>query len=135
MQNETKKFIEKAASSKEPSLMVAQGEEELEILESEVLKQGFQKAQDVREIFNAVKNDSKVFFILKNGLGNNIYNILTQYPTGQVTAYDGEKNMVANPSYKTGAILMLTTEENLKNIENSEKSLLKVAGLVWRKSI
>ncbi len=133
MQNEIKKFLQLATFSKEASLMVAGDEKELETLENKVSKFGFQKIKNIREIFNAVKNGNKTYFILKNELENNIYNILAQYPTGQINAYDGKNNLVANPNYQAGAILILITEENLNQIEKSNKSLLKLIGLTWRK--
>lgn len=133
MQQETKKFLQLATSAKEVSLMVAKDEKELEKLEQEVSDFGFRKTQNIREIFNAVRDGEKTYFILKDELGNNIYNILAQYPTGQINAYDGQKNLVANPNYQAGAVLVLITEENLNKIEKGEKSLLNVVGLTWRK--
>jgi len=133
MQNEIKKFLELATSSREAGLMVADGEKKLETLEKKVADFGFKKTQNIREIFNAVRSGDKNYFILKNELGNNLYNILTQYPTGQINAYDGKDNLVANPNYQTGAILILITEENLNKIEKSDKSLLSLVGLTWRK--
>jgi hypothetical protein len=133
MQNEIKNFLQLATSSREVSLMVAGNENELEALEQKVADFGFQKTQNIREIFNAVKNGSRTYFIMKDELGNNIYNILAQYPTGQINAYDGKDNLVANPNYQTGAVLILITEENLNKIEKGGKSLLKLVSLTWRK--
>jgi hypothetical protein len=135
MQDEIKKFLQLASSSREASLMVAHDEKELEMLERSVSDFGFQKTTHIREIFNAVRNGDKTYFILNNKLGNNCYNILVQYPTGQINAYDGKDNLVANPNYQTGALLILITEENLNEIEKSDKSLLKLVGLTWRKQI
>jgi hypothetical protein len=133
MQKDTKKFLQIATSAKEASLMVAKNEKELEKLEQEATLAGFRKTQNIREIFNAVREGEKTCFVLKNELGSNIYNILAQYPTGQINAYDGQNNLVANPNYQTGAVLILITEENLNQIEKGEKSLLKLVGLTWRK--
>jgi len=133
MKNEIKKFLQLASGSREASLMVAHDGKELETLEHEVSDFGFQKTTHIREIFNAVKNGEKTYFILNKGFGNNCYNILAQYPTGQINAYDGKDNLVANPDYQTGAVLILITEENLNEIEKSDKSLLKLVGLTWRK--
>jgi hypothetical protein len=135
MKNEIKKFLKLATSSREASLMVATDGKELETLEDKVSRFGFQKTRNIREIFNAVKNGDKSYFVLNKELGNNCYNILAQYPTGQINAYDGKDNLVANPDYQTGAVLVLITEENLNKIEKSEKSLLKLVGLTWRKQI
>jgi hypothetical protein len=133
MQKDIKKFLQLATSANEASLMVAENEKELEKLEQEVTSIGFHKTQNIREIFNAIRNGEKNYFILKNELGNNIYNILVQYPTGQINAYDGKDNLVANPDYQAGAVLVLITGENLNKIEKGEKSLLNVVGLTWRK--
>lgn len=132
-QNETQKFLQLATSSREASLMVVENEKEIETLEKEVVDFGFKKSQNVREIFNAVKSGEKTYFILKNELGNNIYNILVQYPTGQINANDGQNNLVANPNYQTGAILILITKDDLVKIKKGEKSLLKIVGLTWKK--
>ncbi len=133
MQNETQKFLQLATSAREASLMVTENEKEIEALEREASNFGFKKSQNVREIFNAMKNGEKTYFILKNELGNNVYNILVQYPTGQINANDGHNNLVANPNYQTGAILILIAKDNLAEIEKGEKSLLKIVGLTWKK--
>jgi len=133
MQEEIRKFLEMTNGSTELCLMIAQDEQELTSVEKEVSAAGFQKTKNIREIFNAIKNGTKIYFTLGEALGNNIYNILAQYPTGQVTANDGQKNLVANPDYKNGSVLILITKENLEKIEQSEKSLLRIAGLTWQK--
>lgn len=132
MQEEIQKFLEMTNGSTELCLMIAQNEQELASVEKEVSDAGFQKTKNIREIFNAIKNGTKIYFTLGEVLGNNIYNILAQYPTGQVTANDGQKNLVANPDYKNGSVLILITKENLEKIEQSEKSLLRIAGLTWQ---
>lgn len=129
MQEEIRKFLVRTNGSTELCLMIAQDEQELASVEKEVSDVGFQKTKNIREIFNAIKNGTKIYFTLGEALGNNVYNILAQYPTGQVTAYDGQKNLVANPDYKNGSVLILITKENLEKIEQSEKSLLRIAGL------
>ena len=113
--------------------MIARNSAELAMVEQEIVNFGFKKAQGVREIFNSIKNAGKTYFTLTDAIGNNIYNILAQYPTGQVTAYDGQKNIVANPDYQKGSLLILVSKENLEKIEQGEKSLLKLAGLTWQK--
>lgn len=133
MQEEIQKFLEMTNGSTELCLMIAQDDQEIVSIEKEVSDAGFQKTKNIREIFNAIKNGTKIYFILGEALGNNIYNILAQYPTGQVTANDGQKNLVANPDYKNGSVLILITKENLEKIEKSEKSLLRIAGLTWQK--
>jgi hypothetical protein len=133
MQKEIRKFLELTNGSTELCLMIAQNEQELADIEQEAADFGFQKSKGIREIFNSIKNGSKIYFVLGDTLGNNIYNILAQYPTGQVTAYDGQNNLVANPDYKKGSVLILITKENLEKIEKSEKSLLRIAGLTWQK--
>jgi len=132
MQEEIQKFLEMTNGSAELCLMIAQDEQELVSVEKEVSDAGFQKTKNIREIFNAIKNGTKIYFTLGEALGNNVYNILAQYPTGQVTANDGQKNLVANPDYKNGSVLILITKENLEKIEKSEKSLLRIAGLTWQ---
>jgi hypothetical protein len=133
MKKEIQKFLQLATSAKEVSLMIAKNKEELEKLKQETSDFGFKKTQNIREIFNAIRSGEKTFFVLEDEIGNNIYNILAQYPTGQINAYDGQNNLVANPNYKTGAVLILITEENLSEIEKGEKSLLNLVGLTWRK--
>ena len=133
MQEEIQKFLKMTNGSTELCLMIAKDEQELATLEQEAASFGFQKSKNIREIFNSIKNGSKTYFTLGNTLGNNIYNILAQYSTGQVTAYDGQNNLVANLDYKNVSVLILITKENLEKIEKSEKSLLRIAGLTWQK--
>lgn len=133
MREDIQKFLVRTNGSIEASLMILQNEQELLELEQEVADFGFQKTKNVREIFNAIKEGKKLYFILSSDFGNNIYNIIAQYSTGQVTAYDGKNNLVANPNYQKGAVLILITKENLEKIEKSGKSLLKLAGISWQK--
>lgn len=132
MQKDIKNFMQLATSAKEASLVVANNEKEIEMLEKEISISGFTKTQNIREIFHAIQIGKKAYFVLENGLGNNVYNVLVQYPTGQINAYDGQNNLVANPNYQTGALLILVTEENLKKIEKGTKSLLQSVGLTYR---
>jgi len=133
MQEEVQNFLKMTNGSTELCLMIARDEQELATIEKEVSDFGFQKTKNIRGIFNSIKSGNKIYFILGETFRNNVYNILIQYPTGQVTVYDGQKNLVANPDYKKGSVLILITKENLEKIEQSEKSLLRIVGLTWQK--
>ncbi len=133
MQKEIQEFLKMINGSTELCLMIAKDEQELLVVQQEVGNVGFQQSKNLREIFNGIKNGSKIYFTLGDTLGNNIYNVLAQYSTGQVTAHDGQSNLVANPDYAKGAVLILITKENLKKIEQGEKSLLNLVGLTWQK--
>lgn len=135
MQEEIRKFLERTNGSAEACLMIAQNEQELAALEQEVSDSGFQKTRNITEIFDSIRNGSRIYFTLGDTLGNNLYNILTQYPTGQVTAYDGQNNLAASPDYQKGSVLILITKENLEKIERGEKSLLRLVGLTWQKQL
>lgn len=132
MQEEIKKFLEMTNGSIEPCLMITQDEGELVAIENEVSDSGFKKTKDVEEIFNGIKNGNKIYFISGETLENDLYNILTQYSTGQVNIYDGQENLVASPDYKNGSVLILITKANLEKIEASQKSLLRIVGLTWQ---
>jgi len=133
MQEEIQKFLKLTNGSQETCLMIAESDKDFVAIEKEIANFGFKKSQNIRDIFNSIRDGKKTYFTLNDSIGNNIYNILAQYPTGQVTAYDGQDNLVANPNYKKGSVLILITKENLEKIEQSEKSLLKIAGLTWQK--
>jgi hypothetical protein len=133
MQEEIQKFLKLTNGSQETCLMIAENEKDFVSIKKEIANSGFKKSQNIREIFNSIKDGKKTYFTLNDNIGNNIYNIIAQYPTGQVTAYDGQNNLVANPDYKKGSVLILITKENLEKIEQGEKSLLKLAGLTWKK--
>jgi hypothetical protein len=133
MQEEIQKFLVRTKGSREACLMIAENSEMVAELEKAAVDFGFKKSKNIREIFNAIRDGEKSYFILEDALGNNLYNILAQYPTGQVNSYDGQKNLVANPDYQNGSILILITKKNLEKIEQSEKSLFKLAGLAWQK--
>ena len=129
MQEELQKFLIRINGSTEPCLIIAKDEQGLIAIENEVSNFGFQKTKDIVEILNAIKNGNKIYFTLGKTLESSMYNIFTQYPTGQVTIYDGQKNFVVSPDYGNGAILILITKENLEKIEKSERNLLRIVGL------
>jgi len=133
MENDIKKFLKLTEKSKETCLMIAEDEKGLADIEKQLVASELEKSKNIREIFNSVRDGKKTYFILNGTLGNNIYNVLVQYPTGQINAYDGKDNLVANPDYQKGSILILTTKENLEKIEQGEKSLLRLVGLTWQK--
>jgi len=133
MNKSIQKFLELTKNSKEACLMIAENEKDLTHIEKILPDFGLQKSSSIREIFNSVRDGRKTYFILNSILGNNIYNVLAQYPTGQINAYDGKDNLVANPDYQEGSVLILITKENLEKIEQGEKSLLKLVGLTWQK--
>jgi len=133
MQEEIQKFLKLTNGSQETCLIIAENDKDFLAIEKEVSNFGLKESQNIREIFNSIRDGKRTYFTLNDSIGNNIYNILTQYPTGQVTAYDGQNNLVANPNYEKGSVLILITKENLEKIEQSEKSLLKIAGLTWQK--
>lgn len=133
MQEEIQKFLKLTNGSQETCLMITENDKDFVAIEKEIANFGFKKSQNIRDIFNSIRDGKKTYFTLNDNIGSNIYNILTQYPTGQINAYDGKENLVANPNYQTGVVLILITKENLNQIEKSGKSLLKLVGLTWKK--
>lgn len=135
MQEEIRKFLGRTDGSMEACLMIAEDERSRAALEQAVSDSGFQMTKNLTEIFDSIRNGSRIYFTVGDTLGSNLYNILVQYPTGQVTAYDGHNNLVANPDYQKGSVLILITKENLEKIERGERSLLRLVGLTWQKQL
>ncbi len=132
MQEEINKFLEMTNGSIEPCLMITKDESELTAIENEVNNFGFKKTRDAEEIFNGIKSGNKIYFIFDKTFENDLYNILTQYSTGQINIYDGQENFVTSPDYKKGSVLILITKVNLEKIEASQMSLLRIVGLTWQ---
>ena len=128
-----KTFLQLTRGSREACLMICDGEDERAEAAQMLENSGFSRSSNVRHIFNAIRDGKKTYFTLEEKLGNNIYGILAQYPTGQVTAHDGQRNLVANPNYHTGAVVVLVTKQHLQEIEHSGKSLLRSVGLTWQR--
>jgi uncharacterized protein (UPF0333 family) len=109
--------------------IVFEKNEKISEIEDVLLENGYVKSQNMREIFNAVKNAEKTFFALGETAGKNIYNLLIQYPTGQIVLNDGVKNLVANPNYQEGNIVVLVNKKDIKKIEQDGKNILSIFGL------
>jgi len=127
-------FLKCTLSQKEVSLVIAKDGSELkkfiEILEIG----GFRQTIDSVELFKYVETPSKVFFIIGDKLDKDIYDFITQYPTGQIEIFDNQilKSKVVTPVYDGVSVIFLITKPSLKHVQEAGFQILNQVGLAYQ---
>lgn len=135
---ETKKFDEflnYTFGQKEVSLAVINDMGEFDQLNSSLQEKGFVEAKSELEFFNNIREESNTFFLVKGVLPKKIYDIIVQFPTGQIEIFDDSKmeTQVIKPDRSKISVLILLTESGLKEIEKSGYFIVDKVGLTYRK--
>lgn len=135
---ETKKFDEflnYTFGQKEVSLAVINDLEEFEELSTSLQEKGFVEAKNDLDFFQNIRDKNNTFFFVTEGLPKKIYDIIVQFPTGQIEIFDDKKmeTQVIKPDRSELSVLILLTEGSLKEIENSGYFIIDKVGLTYRK--
>lgn len=127
-------FLKHSVSQKEVSLAIAKDDQELNHFEKSLHQAGFKKAYDVSEILNDMKENSKVYYFIDEKLPKALYDLIIQYPTGQVETFDVRtmKSSVVAPTYDKSAIILLVEKHTLAYFQNKGYSILQHAGIAYQ---
>jgi len=127
-------FLKHSISQKEISLAIAKNEQELNQFQESLHHAGFKKAYEVSEILNDMKENSKVYYFIDEKFPKALYDLVIQYPTGQVEIFDvrSMKSTLVNPSYDKSAIILLCTKDNLSYFQTKGYSILEYVGIAFQ---
>lgn len=128
-------FLNYTLGQKEVSLAVINNLEEFDQLNTLLQEKGFIKAINELDFFNSIRDESNTFFLATDGLPKKIYDIIVQFPTGQIEIFDDSKmeTQVIKPDRAKMSVLILLTESGLKEIEKSGYFIIDKVGLTYRK--
>lgn len=134
MNNSFTDFLKHSVSQKEISLAIAKNDQELNQFEETLHQSGFKKAYEVAEILNGIKEDSKVYYFIDEKFPKALYDLIVQYPTGQVEIFDlrSMKSTVVTPSYTKSAIILLVTKDTLSYFQSKGQSILEYVGMAYQ---
>jgi len=128
------KFIEHTVSQKEVSLVIVKTKEELKRLQRSLQRYKFKKVKTPLELLKKVKSPIKTYFLIESNLDKQLYDLISQYPTGQIELFDKEKmqSIVVVPNYKNTSIILLMTKGVLKRIQKKGFNVLAIVGLTYQ---
>jgi len=128
------KFIEHTVSQKEVSLVIVKTKEELKRLQRSLQRSKFKKAKTSLELVEKLKSPVKIYFVVESNLDKQFYDLILQYPTGQIELFDKEKmqSIVVVPNYKNSSIILLMTKGVLRRTQKKGFNVLAIVGLTYQ---
>lgn len=81
-----------------------------------------------------MKANSKIYFCIEENFPKALYDLVIQYPTGQVEIFDfhSMKSTVVSPNYDKSSIILLVTKDNLSYFQNKGYSILEHVGIAYQ---
>lgn len=127
-------FLICTLSQKEVSLVIAKDGPELKKFIEMLEIGGFRQTIDSVELFKYIETPSKVFFIIHDKLPKDIYDFITQYPTGQIEIFDKQilKSKIATPVYDGVSVIFLITKPSLKHVQEAGFQILNQVGVTYQ---
>ena len=123
-------FLKFSFGQKEASIAVAKTKKEQDDFEKILIGNSFKKTDAIYELLE----NQRAFFIIEKNIDKDIYDFISQYPTGQVEIFD--KNMMKSnmysPDYKDKSIIMVVMRNNLEKLQKNNFDLLAVTGLAYQ---
>lgn len=123
-------FLSVVSGGQDVGLLIASKQNEYEELKKNLIKFGFSQIEDITDVLKL----KKAYFIIKPDTEKDIYDFISQYPSGQVQIFD-KKNMkpqVFFPDYKNSSFVLLVDQDNLNKSQAKGFDFLSVVGLAYR---
>lgn len=133
MYDTLKEFLQKINSQKEVSLIIAKDSEFEEVVKT-LRSLEFKDVTHIADLLKEIEKPSKPSLCLQKEFPKEIYNFITQYPTGQIEIYDNHNTepYVATPVYKGVSIIIVTDPSALDSAKDLGFSVLNTVGLIYR---
>lgn len=127
-------FIKHSIAQKEISLAIAKDDQEFRHFQETLDNAGFQKVHEVPEILKNMNENSKVYYCIEENFPKALYDLVIQYPTGQVEIFDvhSMKSIVISPNYDKSSIILLVTKDNLSYFQSKGYSILEYVGMAYQ---
>ena len=130
-------FLQYLPGQKEVALVVSHDPRELGSYADLLEEQGFVPAHSVIELLRSVESGTDSYILadgLVQGEPKDLYDLVAQYPTGQVQIWSNEdKRMVtASPSYKGAPPVLVTNAQNLALLGTQGFDIRQHSGLAYQ---
>lgn len=128
------KFIEYSIFQKEVCLVIVKTKEELKRLQRNLQRSKFKKAKTPLELLEKVESQVKTYFVVESNLDKQLYDLILQYPTGQIELFDQEnmQSRVVVPDYKDSSVILLITKGALRKAQKKGFNVLAIVGLTYQ---
>ncbi|KKP43634.1 MAG: hypothetical protein A3C58_00855 [Candidatus Staskawiczbacteria bacterium RIFCSPHIGHO2_02_FULL_34_10] len=120
------RFAEVVVGQKEVGLAIAKNEAELSLMQKKLKNDGFCKVETVSDIFKS----PKVFFVVKETMDKDFYDVMVQYPSGQVEIFDKQvmRQQIFLPDYDNSAVICIVEINSLNTLKKRGFNLLSIVG-------
>lgn len=126
-------FMSRLASSRDVSLAIAPDVEAVAELADLAAASGFTRCVDAIELAAMINQPAcRLFIEVTAGLPKLLYDLIVQYPTGQVQLSSPGSTINVTPGYQGAAVLVLATEAAASQAQGAGFRLLESVGLCWR---
>lgn len=134
MNSDFAKFIKHSISQKEISIAIAKDDQEQRQFQKTLDDVGFKKVHDISEIMGDIKENSKIYYCIEEKFPKALYDLVIQYPTGQVEIFDvhSMKSTVVSPNYEKSSIILVVTKDNLSYFQNKGYQILEYVGMAYQ---
>ncbi len=114
--------------------MVAKTDKELGKLRPTLSSAEYTEVEGPRALSAGLKEAGKLYIVLTEENAKELYDIVIQYPTGQINYFDNEdrKMIWIEPAYVDSALIVLATVDTLLKIEKKGLSFRAVTGLAFQ---
>ena len=123
-------FLAITLGQKEACLIIAKDKKEQSEFEKFLAENGFKKSNAVYELLE----NQRVYFVAEKDIDKNIYDFVSQYPTGQIEIFDKNtmKSNVYSPDYKDKAVIIIALKSNIKALQKNNFDLLALTGPAYQ---
>ena len=123
-------FLGAATLARELGLVLAGDATDSATKEDELIDLGFRKALSVPTLFAM----QKAFIEITDENAKTVYDLLVQYPTGQVEIFDAEKmkSELFSPDYGRLSLVILTDKPMVQKQRSKGLDILSLAGPVFQ---
>ena len=134
-----KDFFVTMPGSKEVGLVIAKNEAELNDFAGIAAKEGFRQSKSASELLtilgkSAVGKIQKMYIIIQENIGKDLYDFVVQYPTGQVEIFDKKlmRSQTFTPDYGNSAVVLLVAKDDLNKLQAQGFNLFASIGLAYQ---
>ncbi len=128
-------FLSCTSGQNEVSLAVVDGTDEIEQIGGALTGYGFAESQTDTSFFENIAAEKSTFFVVNEKLSKKVYDILVQFPTGQIETFneDEMRPEVIKPNRGKFGVLLIFTKSALEQSENDGFLIMDKVGLTFRK--
>ena len=128
-------FLSFTLDQKEAALLIAKTEKDINKSQTSLIALGYLKSENPTELAECIKEARKTFIFLKEENAKDLYDIIIQYPTGQISYFDNEEKKMTWIRPQRGvesAVIVVTSVDTLREVEKKGLPYRAITGLAYQ---